>query len=343
MAYSHGVYPLIYKTLKNYQDEIPSQTLVNMKLIYLDLVKQNMLMTKELLDVVKLLEENGIDAIAFKGPTLSQLAYGDVVSRQYVDLDILVRDNDLDKAQNILLENNYFLRYDLEEYQKENLKDVVHDISLINKSTGVNIELHWTLSSGEFFIDLEKLDYLSDIKKYQIQNNKIKIFSNEKLFIYLCVHGHKHLWERIEWLVDIVYLIEKENIDLEKVIELSKKVDADRIVLSTLLICQKMFNDFKIQLSNRQLIEDKKLNETTKLLLIKIFDDYSAVNEKMHSKQFSKIQWYMLKTSTNRIKYLKTFFIPTEEDYLSLRLPKYLTIIYFIIRPFNILKRILFR
>ena len=314
-----------------------------MKQIYMNLVKQNMLMTKELLDVVKILEENGIESIAFKGPTLSQLAYGDVVSRQYVDIDLLVKDCDLGKAQDVLLENNYYLKYDLEEYQKENLKDVVHDISLINKSNGVNIELHWTLSSGEFFIDLEKLDYLSDIKKYQIQNNAINVFSNEKLLIYLCVHGHKHLWERIEWLVDIVYLIEKENIDLEKVIELSKKVDADRIVLSTLLICQKMFNDFKIQLSNMQLIEDKKLNETTNLLIKKIFVDYSKVNDKIHSKQFSKIQWYMLKSSTNKIKYLKTFFTPTEKDYTILKLPKFLTILYLLIRPVNIIKRILIR
>jgi hypothetical protein len=334
LAYSHGVYPLIYKTLKNYQDEIPSQTLVNMKLIYMDLVKQNMLMTKELLDVVKLLEENCIEAIAFKGPTLSQLAYGDVVSRQYVDLDILVRDNDLDKAQNVLLENNYSLVYDLDEYQKENLKDVVHDIAFINKTTGVNIELHWTLSSGEFFIDLEKLDYLSDVKKYQIQNNDINVFSNEKLFIYLCVHGHKHLWERIEWLVDIVYLIEKENIDLEKVIELSKQVDADRIVLSTLLICQKMF-----EIMILEEFDCKKLIVKTDKFYKQLLNNYDCVHDKNNNREVSMNQFYMLKNFTYRKKYIKSFFLPTQKDFESVNLPKYLYFVYYIIRPVNIVIR----
>ena len=49
-----------------------------------------MLLTSELIKIMKLLEENDIKAIAFKGPTLAQLAYGDVTLRQYVDLDLLV-------------------------------------------------------------------------------------------------------------------------------------------------------------------------------------------------------------------------------------------------------------
>ena len=341
LVYSHGVFPLVYQVLKKHEDKIPLNTFAFMKQTYMNLVKTNMLMTSELIKVSKLLEENGIKAIAFKGPTLSQMAYGDVVSRQYVDLDVLVEESLLSKSQKILEANNYYPRYDLEEYQKENLKDVVHDISMINKSNGINIELHWTLSSGEFFIDLEKLDYMSDTKKFNLLNHELNIFSNEKLFIYLCVHGYKHLWERIEWLVDIYYLISKESIDLEKVLQMSKLVDADRIVLSTLIICQKMF-DLKIQLKDSS-IQDKKLNKATDSMLNKIISDYKEVTEKIHSKHFSTIHLYMLKTTANKIKYLKTFFEPTEDDYSTLKLPKYLNSLYFFIRPFNILKRILFK
>ena len=249
LAYSHGIFPLIYKTLKNYDQKIPFEILNSMKYKYMNIVKQNMLMTNELINVTKLLKENGIESIAFKGPVLSHLAYGDVVSRQYVDLDILVDKSLLIKTQDILESNNYFQKYKLEEYQKEKLKDVVHDISFTNKKNNVDIELHWTLSSGEFFIDLEKLNYLEDIKKYYINNSEVNIFLNEKLFIYLCVHGYKHLWERIEWLVDIYYLLEKNNLNIEKIIKMSREIDSDRIVLSTLVICQKLFG-FTVKLKN---------------------------------------------------------------------------------------------
>ncbi len=338
MSYSHGIFPLVYRTLKDFEHLIPSDIFTHMKQNYMDIVKQNMLMTSELIKVIKILEENGIEAISFKGPVLSQLAYGDVVSRQYCDLDILVDEKELKKTQNILENNNYEQMYDLEEYQKENLKKVVHDISMINKLNNTNIELHWTLSSGEFFIDLEKLDYLTDAKKYIISNQKINIFLNEKLFIYLCVHGYKHLWERIEWLVDIYYLLEKENIDLEKVIEMSKSINAERVVLSTLIICKKIF-DLEIVLENN-ILENTKLNDIANKMLNKIFIDYSVIVEKKHTKQFSFIQMYMLKTTTNKIKYLKTFLKPTEHDYEKVKISQKFHFLYYLLRPFNILKRV---
>jgi len=333
LAHSHGIFPLVYKTLKNYT-QLPLEATIVMKRMYMNIIKQNMLMTSELLKVCKLLEENSIEAITFKGPVLSQMAYGDVVSRQYCDLDILVDEKLHEKTLVLLEQNNYSSKFDLEDYQKENLKDIVHDVSMINKTNGVNIELHWTLSSGEFFINLEKLRYLDDTKKHSISNQEINIFSNEKLFIYLCVHGYKHLWERIEWLVDIYYLIEKKKIDIEKIIKMSESIDANRIVLSTLIICQKMF-DLEIKLKNKSLL-DIKLNKITNLMLNKMLDDYTSINEKVHSKQFSMIHLYMLKTRTNKIKYLKTFLKPTEYDYEKIKISKRFHFVYYFLRPFNI-------
>ena len=50
-----------------------------------------MLMSAELIRIMKLLEKNDIKALAFKGPVLSQMVYGDITLRQYVDLDVLIR------------------------------------------------------------------------------------------------------------------------------------------------------------------------------------------------------------------------------------------------------------
>ena len=74
MAYSHGIFPLVYRSLKEFQQLIPDDIFIRMKQHYMDIVKQNMLMTSELIKVLKILEENNIEAISFKGPVLSQLA-----------------------------------------------------------------------------------------------------------------------------------------------------------------------------------------------------------------------------------------------------------------------------
>ena len=102
MTYSHGVFPLVYNTLKIYDDLIPHEQISYMKQTYMDIVKQNMLMTSELIKVMKLFKENDIESIAFKGPTLSQNAYGNISLRQYCDLDILLKKDDVYKVYDLL-------------------------------------------------------------------------------------------------------------------------------------------------------------------------------------------------------------------------------------------------
>lgn len=332
---------MVYHAIKKFEDVIPSQIFSQMKSINMNIVKQNMLMTSELISVIKLLEENDIRAISFKGPILSQMAYEDITLRQYVDLDILVDEKDLEKSKKILIKNNYSPLYLLDNYQEKILKNVVHDISFINKNNHINVELHWTLSSGEFFIDLEYLNYFNDIDTYKLQNKKINIFSNEKMFIYLCIHGYKHLWERIEWLVDIEFLIEKNLIDIKEVLSLSEKIDANRIIHSTLIIIEKLFDNNEVKKITVNLKSDKKLLSMTNLLLEKICIEYSSIKENAHSKQISKIQWYMLKTTKSRSKYIRSLFQPTEKDYSLVKLPKSASFLYYLVRIFNIIFRII--
>jgi len=298
----------------------------------MDIVKQNMLMTSELIKVTKLLKENGINAIAFKGPVLSQMAYGDITLRQYVDLDILVGLKDINKLGKLLSKENYKEFFDLEEYQKENLVNIVHDRSFLNKISNILIEAHWSLSSAEFFMDLEKLNYF-DSQKYKLKSSEVNILSIEIHFIYLCIHGYKHMWERLEWLVDINLMILKEIIDLKKVLSLAKKIDADRVVLSTILLCEKVFS---INLNINLKTHNKKIIENTNKIYDRFIKDFEYT-DKIHTKEISSVQWFMLKNTSYRLKYLKSMLHPTEYDYRVIKLPKSLNFLYYAIRPFNII------
>lgn len=312
---------------------IPLEIIEQMKIINMDIVKQNMLMTSELINVIKKFKSNDINVISFKGPVLSQIAYGDITLRQYVDLDILINEKDLEYASEFLLQNNYKEVYNFEEYQKSNLKKTGHDRSFFNKKNGVNLELHWTLSSSEFFIDLEKLDYYNNSRTFKLKNQDLKTLSNEIHFIYLCIHGNKHMWERIEWLVDLVLFINKENLDFVTILKLSEKIDAERIVLSSLMICKHLFD------INLPLDIDTNLKSITNKYIVKLSNDYTKEN--IHTKRISYIQWYMLKTYSNRLKYIKSLFLPTEKDYMEINIKKEFHFMYFFLRPLNIIFRMI--
>jgi len=64
-------------------------------------------LTAELVRLTGLLKAAGIAAVAFKGPVLAAMAYGSIDMRQFVDLDILVRQTDLPRIAEILSAERY--------------------------------------------------------------------------------------------------------------------------------------------------------------------------------------------------------------------------------------------
>ena len=338
LAFSHGVFPLVYHTLKTHDKLIANDILKSMKTYNRNIAQQNMLMSAELIKLMKLLKENNIEAIAFKGPTLAKIAYGDIALRQYVDLDILVNKNVIDKTEKLLETIFYKPEHILEMYQKKKLEDVVHDRAFQNIKNNVRVECHWVLSSGEFFIDMNKWNDLQSPTFQAIQNKPIPTLSNEKLLVYLCVHGYKHMWERVEWLVDIVMLDLNNDIDYKDVLKIAKNIDANRVVLSSLILCQKILN---MHLSNeikKCIKNEKKLLNISDKMLSKIIATYNNPSKKsQHSKQMSLLQFLILTTYKSKFQYLKTLLSPTENDYQIVKLPKYLNFVYYLIRPFNIL------
>ncbi len=61
-----------------------------------------MLMTAELIRLLKIFQEAEVPVISFKGPILAQLAYGDISFRIFSDLDLLIKESDLVKVHNLL-------------------------------------------------------------------------------------------------------------------------------------------------------------------------------------------------------------------------------------------------
>jgi hypothetical protein len=338
LSYSHGVFPLVYKILKKYDEKIPLDKLSFMKQTYMDVVKTNMLMTSELIKISKLLEENGIKSIAFKGPTLSQMAYGDVVSRQYVDLDVLVDENELLNAIKILKKNDYVLEDDFKLELLKNNRNIFHDVTL-RKNALVNIELHWRLFSDEYMTGIADLNIEENIKIFEYQNNKLKVFENEIQILYLSIHGAKHNWERIEWLVDIVRFIENNAIDWKQLLHFIERTKTEKILFSTFYLCKTI-----LDLSLPKEIEEKvqktnilNFSQRFEIFFYKNFD-YILYHDK-EAKKISKIQFDILYGYKNKLLFIFALIKPTELDYQTVKLPKYLSFLYYLIRPFNLITR----
>ena len=345
LANAHGILPLVYKTLKNLHPSIQHSTssiqhfLSELKPYYMTIVQRNMLMTSELIKIMHLLRENHIEALAFKGPALAQMAYGDITLRQYSDLDILIYPNDLYKGVEILEQHGYTSAYPLNKQQFKSYSDIAHDYALVHQKKSVLVELHWRLLSNEFMADIDTINFFKDTTTVMIQGKGLNTLQLEELIIYLCIHGAKHQWERLEWLVDIAYLTHTQSINWKRLSDLTYQIHSEKMVMSAFCLCRNFLKTvFPPEIEAH--LQELTIQNVSKKLEIHFIQHFSdSLNTSVRTKTISLIQFQLLHGWENKFLFLTSLLKPTQLDYLSYPLPSRLTFLYYFIRPFNIIKR----
>ena len=346
LANQHGVLPLVYKTLKSlFEDTSPRslslskcnpQLLPKLKAHYQSIAQRNMLMSAELIRIMQLLEDNNIEALSFKGPTLAQLAYGDITLRQFVDLDILIHKKDIYKIDTLLQTESYERLFTLTSSQEEIWINHAHDMGLIHKQKGVHFEIHWSFLDEDYPMQVNLEYFWKETKDITLNRLSIPTFSNENLLYYLCIHGSKHLWERIEWVKDIDLLIRHHDIDWKKVVKNIEGTGFEKMVylglyLSTTLFQTPLPTDIQKEITNFL-----QMGELSTF----IFKSWSIQKSTF---QRTSTMLKLFPTIKIQILYLyKTIFKPSLNEYYFINLPKKFYLGYYLVRPYLLVKKYFF-
>jgi Uncharacterised nucleotidyltransferase len=154
------------------------------------------------------LNSHDIRAFAHKGPALARWLYADPGLRIYVDLDILVNEDALFDAAHVLVELGYALPSKIPaRYHGQFLRAAQqYDLVLSHPETGVMIELHWR-TDARFFA--ENLDNVASDATVDIAGTRVQQLSARELLFALLIHGTKHKWSHLLWLLDIALLTKK--------------------------------------------------------------------------------------------------------------------------------------
>lgn len=148
--------------------------------------------------VIKAFAENGIDHLLFKGYVVRNY-YPDIEARSFGDIDILIKEEDRGKSDNVLRKSGF--EYDADEYCKE--------VWTYHKDV-LSLEVHTDIIYEKLFSDFDYIEYFR--KKLK---NKVLIEKNtyelraEDHFIYLMVHLAKHFYNYgvgIRMIMDIAVM-----------------------------------------------------------------------------------------------------------------------------------------
>jgi hypothetical protein len=336
LAYIHGVLPLIYRTLKRYAELIPQEILLKLKLYNMNIVKQNIIMTSELMKVMKLLEDNGIHVLTFKGPVLSYMAYADITLRQYADIDILVDEALLFEAATLLAQSGYTYPSPISLLKDKNFLALNNDFNFFT-SNKIHIEIHWKLIREKIGKNRKFQTYLDDHISVEVNKHSFNTLSLEMLLVYLCLHGSKHAWERIEWINDVYILISNTTLDWAKVMDITKIMECKLSLFLGLNLSKQLYN-LALPQNIEKMIDTDYVSGLTQNVFDFLQDD--IVSKEDYGK-YQKVNLFQLKLLDTKVKQIKhlwvTYVAITRTDYLAMSLPSYLHILYYIIKPFRVL------
>ena len=335
LAYQHGVIPLVYHNIKNYKT---LSDINRLKQSYREIATNNMLMSIELIKTMNIFSQHKIPALAFKGPALAKMAYGDIALRQFGDLDILIQQKDLTKVIKLLQQRNYSLDIELQEKEEKEFFSSVNVVGLTDKEKNISIEIHWKLTAQNYAIFWDQSKIWEQIDEVVIQKYPIATLSFVNHLLYLCVHGAKHLYERLEWLCDIDRLIRTNAaIEWKELIKAAQKLKIVRTLLLSLALCESIL-DLKIDDSIKiKIDQDKSLKKLKQKIIILSFSDSL---QKPSAYQKFILLYSMRDTLYDKVSFVYfSLFSPKFDDYKTFKLPKYLTPLYPILRIMRLVKK----
>ncbi|MFB3814368.1 MAG: nucleotidyltransferase family protein [Terriglobales bacterium] len=198
----HSVTPLVFQNLTRHCSEaIPAPILSELRDRAEANTVRNLRLTRALLELLDRLQDAGISAIPYKGPTLAVTAYGDISLREFVDLDLLVPGADMLRARDVLLADGWTPEYRMTAQQGTSYLRHACEYNFYREDTA--LELHWQIAPPHMSVAFHMDGLWQRARSIQISGRHVPVLCNEDLLLVLAVHGAKHLWSSVRWLCDV--------------------------------------------------------------------------------------------------------------------------------------------
>jgi Uncharacterised nucleotidyltransferase len=334
LARRHSVVPLVYLQLDHAL--VPSEVLAKFKQQYIENSARNTILTAELCRLINLFSDEGIEAIAYKGPVLALFAYGDIALRRFVDLDVIVKKSDVLKAREILLNEGFTPSKSLSPSQQELLLRTQHNMQFSRDNHQLIIELHWEVASHLFASTVSGERLWQNLITLDLNGTIVKTFSAEDLLFSLCVHGSRHLWERLGWICDVAELIARHTLDWTALLNRAASADTERMFLLGVHLAERLL-DAPLPTEVKQRCDsDPRLSSLADNIVEHLFNGPTHVPAT--SREIFKYNIGVRKTLSARARYLLYMFRPTDRDLSSHSLPPSLNFAYYLTRPFRLFR-----
>jgi hypothetical protein len=232
-AEKQGMAPLLYKHVNAIDFKLPHSARRLLQSLYLRNRRANSIRNKVVAEILTAYASENIDVLVVKGMALCNFSYSETALRPMRDVDLLLKKNDLEKAEKILAELGY------KQAEDHDIPEDYYHLAPMGRITDglpVNIELHHNLLPFDSRYPLWPIEKSYGTSRlFELNGVMARTLNLEDTLNYLYFHGFRSplTYEpfRFMHVADIVTLVEK-FIDRINWVEVCKEVPVFLNVLS---------------------------------------------------------------------------------------------------------------
>jgi hypothetical protein len=194
--------------------------------------------------VIRTLQANGVRALAFKGPALSHLVYGDAGKRACVDLDVVIRPADRARAIIVLRDLGYALAGDVTMSEARVIYAGLGQLPMRRRDEGNEwrLDLHWRFTTDHLRWTLPVEDVIARSIAVTIGAVGLPFPSAEDALLLQLLRSARHGFDSLEALLVVRTQFAQQTVDARLLLDRATSVGGRRAFLVGCGLAQRLLD-----------------------------------------------------------------------------------------------------
>ncbi len=286
----------------------------------------------ELGRIAAALAAQGIPFLTFKGPALSLALYGDLAAREYGDLDILVPEAFMARAEEVLAGFGYRSPYGDRPFRLA-FQAHLRQFPLERPDGEGWLDLHWEFVGSFLPFPLRSEDVWGRLGEVTIGGQRVPTLAGEDLALLLAGHGTKEAWRYLAWVLDFAMLIDRQpEIDWTEVHRRAHARGCGDAVLLGCMLCRDLFDVAVPDVLAREVASNVRVARLASRIVARLRQGTPPSAKVENFADFDLCDRAM----DRLVARLRLTLTPTVSDHHAWPLPRPFWRLYYLTRPFRL-------
>jgi hypothetical protein len=331
LAKRHGLIPRVFIHLRHsFRSALPPDSYKLWAIDNFANFAHSQYLCRQAIELSETFARHKVKVLNIKGPALAHLLYGEAGMRQFADLDLLIDEDQLESAIEILCGFRLIPTL-LRQHEATRHIFLDNTDTFFRRSDSLSIDLHWqpTPDCFPFTPDFHTLFQRSATLAMESRET-LPTVSNEDHCLLLCAHGARHGWTSLGDVCDIAELLSgSHELNLALITSEARRLNAERILKLAVALAAQLSPD-TLRSDILALTEPNMGAFATRVL-------GRLLRRDGHGYEQSHLSWTTLRVIANpkqRLAFITSrIFVPTVADAAFCRLPARLCWTYYLVRP----------